>query len=280
MPVVFGQNEENLNDREYADVLGEVYEFPAQYKGFVEPGEQVVYYRGRRSAGGRSKPQVYLGVGLIGDVYPVGNRFQCLITDYQPFEPPLFFKDGDKYWEPRANEYKSAGKPVGYFFRNGIRPIDQESFDAICAAGFAAPPTPPPRASNADRNYADPAGILEVDEIAMELAMKEALARWPRHEVQQMPHNNPGFDIEIKKGGAPVHYIEVKGTRAHYPRFFISAGEVAHSERFAHCYSIWIYHSLDVLARTAELAEHTGAVTKAHFDLQTRQYFGRLLPQD
>lgn len=280
MPLIFSQNEKSLNDRGYADVLGEVYEFPKDYKGEVKPGEQLIYYRGRRTAGGKSKLQVYLGAGLVGDVYPVGDRFQCLVTDYQPFEPPLFFKDGDKYREPRANKRKADGKSIGLFFKNGVRTIDQDAFDAICAAGLPAPPLPPTHAPKADQNYADPAGIIEVDEIAMELAVKEALARWPKHEVRQMPHNNPGFDIEIRKAGAAVHYIEVKGTRARYPRFFISAGEVGHSVRFAHCYSLWIFHSLDTTTRTATLAEHDGAVTESHFDLRVKQYFGRLLTDD
>ena len=43
MPLVFAHNEENLSDKDYADIVGEVYEFPLNYKGMVQPGEQFVY---------------------------------------------------------------------------------------------------------------------------------------------------------------------------------------------------------------------------------------------
>lgn len=280
MPLVFAHNEENLSDKDYADIVGEVYEFPLNYKGLVQPGEQFVYYRGRRRPDGPSEPQVYFGTGLVGPVYPSGERFQCLITNYQPFNPEVPFKKDGSYREPGATKYHLAGKPPGKFFTNGVRPIDQMSFDAICEDGLGAPGPTAPSPATGGQGYGDRAGIVDVDEIAMELALREAIARWPTHNVRAMPHNNPGFDIEISGPDGPMHYIEVKGTRAHYPRFFISAGEVGHSVRYAHCYSLWIFHSLDTTTRTATLAEHDGAVTESHFDLRTKQYFGRLLTDD
>ena len=276
MPLVFTQNEVNLNDLEYADVLGETYEFPAKYRNLVSPGEQFVYYRGRRRADGASRTPEYFGTGMVGSVFTVGDRFQCSVTDYEPFDSIVPFKAGDQYREPRANTHKS----VGFFFQEGVRRIDQLSFDSICESGLAPnrkPSTPPTKAMP---GYPDPAENPVVDEIAMELAMREATSRWPANEIRRMPHNNPGFDIEIRDEAGPIFYVEVKGTRATDPRFFISSGEVAHSVKNADRYSIWIFHSLDIKARTATLAAHDGAVTKENFDLQPKQYFGRLLSQD
>ena len=63
MPLVFTQNEVNLTNIDYADVVGEVYEFPTKYRNIVEPGEQFVYYRGRRRAGGSSQtPEYFLSL--------------------------------------------------------------------------------------------------------------------------------------------------------------------------------------------------------------------------
>jgi hypothetical protein len=271
--LVFTQNDVNLNDLQYADVLGETYEFPRKYKNLVEPGEPFVYYRGRRRGGGASSTPEYFGTGIVGSVFTADERLQCSITNFQPFEPPVPFKIEGQYREPRANTRKS----VGFFFQEGVRRLDQVSFDSICEAGLGSPSNPPAPPAIGLPGYSDPADTLLVDEIAMALAMKEAAVRWPTQEIHRMPHNNPGFDIEVRDESGPIHYVEVKGTRATDARFFISAGELAHSVRNAECYSIWIFHSMNVNERTAALAAHDGAVTAERFDLQPKQYFGRLL---
>ncbi len=254
MPLVFTQNEINLTD-----------EFPNKYLKIIQPGEQFVYYRGKRRADGSIDTPAYLGTGIVGSVFPVGERFQCSITNYQPFEPPVPFKEGTLYVEPTANTRKA----VGFYFQEGVRKLDQPAFDAICTRGLKS--STAVGAGGYSKNSA------EVDAVAMELALEEAFIRWPGKTVVRMPHNNPGFDIEVRDGDTPVHYIEVKGTQAPEPRFFISAGELAHSELHAGAYSIWIFHSLNVDEKTAELATHDGPVTAEHFDLRPTQFLGKLL---
>jgi hypothetical protein len=269
MPLVFAQNEVNLSDISYADVLGEAYEFPAQYHSLIRPGEQFVYYRGRRRADGRSQIPVYFGCGIVHHVFPVGHdRYQCSITDFCPFEPTVPFKDGDRYREPAANG--RPPKAIGFYFEPGVRPLDQESFDAICEAGLSAasPPVQP--------GYADPVLARRVDALAMRLAITEATKRWPKKEIRRMPHNNPGFDIEVRRPRGVTRYIKVEGTTAADPRFFVSAGEVAYSRAHPEEYSTWIFHSIELEVGTATLVEHAGAITADHFDLQPTQYFGRL----
>lgn len=262
MPLVFTQNEVTLTGIEYADVVGEVYEYPARYRNIIEPGEQFVYYRGRRRTAATG-PQVYFGSGIVNEISAGGDLFRCSITNYQPFDPPVPFKDGDRYLEPAAN----TSSQVGFYFQAGVRPIDQVAFDAICEAGLGKPRRAP--------GYADTAQARQVDEAAMTLALAEAARRWPEAEVRRMPHNNPGFDIEIRHRTGANHFIEVKGTRAPEPRFFISAGEVAYSHAHPECYSIWIFHSMDLDSGAAELVEHDGPVAETRFELQPLQYLGR-----
>lgn len=262
VPLVFTQNEVNLSGLEYADVVGEVYEFPARYRSAIQPGEQFVYYRGRRRVSGTG-PQEYFGTGIVNEVSAAGDLFRCSITNFQQFDPPVPFKDGDRYREPEANNRAQ----VGFYFQVGVRPIDQATFDAICAAGLGSTQVPP--------GYATAEEARKVDEMAMTLAMAEAAHRWPEAEVRRMPHNNPGFDIEIRHSTGLVRFIEVKGTRAPEPRFFITAGEVKYSHAHSKCYSIWIFHSMNVESGAAVLVEHDGAVAASSFELQPLQYLGR-----
>ncbi|MBE5469553.1 protein NO VEIN domain-containing protein [Mycobacteroides abscessus] len=124
--------------------------------------------------------------------------------------------------------------------------------------------------------YASAEEIREVHDLAMRLAMEEAARRWPDATVQRMPHNNPGYDIEVRHTSAGTRYIEVKGTRSPDPCFFITSGEVAHSERHPDRYSIWIFAAMDLAAGAATLHEHDGPVTEVHFELRPVQYRGRL----
>ncbi|TYQ10325.1 UNVERIFIED_ORG: uncharacterized protein DUF3883 [Gordonia westfalica J30] len=264
MPLVFAQNEVTVSGHSYADVAGESYEFPARYLNLIRPGEQFVYYRGRRTKSGGRSLQVYFGCGIVDEIIPSGDRYRCSVTNYQPFDPPVPFKDGDRYLEPKAN----ATEHVGFYFQVGVRPIDQVAFDAICEVGLGIPNTEP--------KYATASDAQKVDDLAMTLALGEAARRWPGADVRRMPHNNPGFDIEVRQSGGDIHYIEVKGTRASEPRFFISAGEVAYSRAHVGSYSIWIYHSMDLEQQTAKFAEHDGAVVGDHFELRPVQFFGRL----
>jgi hypothetical protein len=272
MPLVFTQNEVNLSEHAYADVLGETYEYPSQYKNLIQPGEQFVYYRGRRRAGGGSTTPSYLGVGIVSAVSPIGDRFRCSITNFQPFDPPLPFKASDGYLEPEANSRTA----VGFYFQTGVRGLDQNAFDTICALGLGTAQTTgggaaTPAAAD-DVSYADPAKAREVDELAMLLAINEAEERWPESRIVRMPHNNPGFDIEVRQPDGVIGYIEVKGTQAPKPRFFISAGELAFSLAHSDEYSIWIFHSMDLKARTATFTAYDGAVEDARFKLQPIQF--------
>ncbi|MEV8195623.1 DUF3883 domain-containing protein [Rhodococcus pyridinivorans] len=265
MPLVFTQNEANLSEYEYADVLGESYEYPSRYRNLIQPGEQFIYYRGRRRAAGRSQTPVYFGTGIVGEITSYGDRYRCTILQYQPFETPVEFKDGVSYREPAANSHGS----VGFFFQNGVRSIDQDSFDAICQIGL------PKVSTIGGFAYPDAATAREVDELAMSLAIEHARRKYPGAHIERMPHNNPGFDIRVSQGNNTIRFIEVKGTRSPEPKFFISAGEVEFARTHSDKYSIWIFYSASAAEMRAEVVEHDGALSDLVFDLHPVQYAGK-----
>ncbi|QZS52664.1 DUF3883 domain-containing protein [Rhodococcus opacus] len=266
MPLVFTQNEANLSEHEYADVLGESYEYPRKYRKLIQRGEQFVYYRGRRRAAGGSRTPAYFGTGIVGEITSYGDRYRCTILEYQPFQAPVEFKDGESYREPSANSHAS----VGFFFQSGVRPIDQGSFDAICQVGL------PKSSTIGNFAYPDAATAREIDELAMSLAIEKAHRKYPGARIERMPHNNPGFDIRISQDDITVRFIEVKGTRSSEPKFFISAGEVEFARTHSAEYSIWIFYSASVTERRADFVENDGDLSDLVFDLRPVQYAGKL----
>ena len=99
------------------------------YRNLIRPGMRFVYYRGRKSAGGR-RPQVYFGTGAIGEVgvdRKSPNRLVCEVLDYLPFARPVPFKqEGSGYLE-------HGGVRRGYYQR-GVRVISHAEYATILLA--------------------------------------------------------------------------------------------------------------------------------------------------
>ncbi len=277
MPLVLTQNEATASGHSYADVLGVSYEYPRLYQNLIRPGERFVYYRGRRRAVGGTQPQVYLGVGVVGHVHgsPTDGLLRCVVTDYEPFETPLPFKSGDAYYETPAN---GLGARAGLHFRRGVRRIAETDYERILQHGDARGRSGigANAAGSDSTGYASAETNALVDQIAIELALKTARVRFPDADVQEMPHNNPGFDIRVAIDDAITRYIEVKGTLKPTPRFFLTEGERQFSIANSDTYSLWVFHNLDAETRTGVLAEHDGSVNVAAVDLLPVQYAGRL----
>jgi hypothetical protein len=94
VPLVLAENEATESGIRYEDLTGVSYQFPTMYRNLIRPGMRFVYYRGRKSAGGR-RPQVYFGTGAIGGVgvdRKSPNRLVCEVLDYLPFAQPVPFK--------------------------------------------------------------------------------------------------------------------------------------------------------------------------------------------
>src|SRR4051794_10323953 len=120
MPLVLAQNEATESGHQYADELGVAYEYPTRYQNVIQTGEPFVYYRGRRRADGGVQPQVYLGVGVVGQIGPSNapGRLICSIENYTPFHTPVPFRDSDGYLEPIGSV---PADRAGLYFRQGVR---------------------------------------------------------------------------------------------------------------------------------------------------------------
>ncbi len=136
MPLILTQNEVTVSGHVYADELGLSYEYPKRYRSRIVDGERFIYYRGRRSASGGTRPQAYLGHGRVGEVGAAPDgRLRCAIEAFVPFPSPLFFKTADGYLEPAANAY---GGRAGLYFRTGVRVVPRPVYDRIVALGTGA----------------------------------------------------------------------------------------------------------------------------------------------
>lgn len=277
VPLVLTQNEATESGHEYADVLGQSYEYPRRYRNQVIQGERFVYYRGRRTATGATQPQVYLGTGVIGPITDSSatGRLTCEIADYRPFPVPLSFKNGDEYRETAAEAYEPGRK--GLYFRTGVRVIDEANFEEIVAAGWnGSPPLEPVPPAVVSHGYASPELIRLVDNIAMDLAVAEAKRRWQDASVVRMPHSNPGFDLRIEQHGQADHFVEVKGTTRSSPMFFVSEGERVFAATHASRYCFWVFFQIDTDARTGFLASHEGALVEPNVQISPKQWVGTL----
>lgn len=273
MPLVFTQNEATVEGHEYADELGVAYEYPIRYRNLIRPGEPFVYYRGRRRAEGRPQPQVYLGVGVVGDVRPSSSegRLICSVEDFEPFAEPVPFKLDGTYLEPLGNVPPDR---AGLYFRQGVRSIDETTFGRILAAAAAGDPTAGRRRRQVSMPYASPETARLVDEIAIELARRLLGERHGETAVHLMPHNNPGYDIRVATADGPVEYVEVKGTTRAMPHFYMSEGERLFSVENASRYTLLVVYGIDVGAREGSIYVRVGALSPDADSLRAVQWEG------
>lgn len=280
MPVVLTQNEVSLSELDYADVIGEVYEYPARYRTLIQPGERFVYYRGRRHADGSSQTPSYFGCGTIGRVTDTGERYRCTIVDYQPFKRPVPFKSGDFYREPEANSRTA----VGFYYQVGVRTIDQHSFDEICEIGLDRPvqkaaalkrPRKPVDVGKLPTSKSADAADEAVQELAIALAAIDAKQRWPESKLFRAPAGQQ-FSLIARSQKGETRHISVKGTTEPQPLIKLKAAEVTFSEKNASTYSLWVFYELDLQAGTAQFIEHDGAITDHDCDLTAALHGGRL----
>ena len=127
----------------YDDLPEERYHFPEIYLRQVEStiDDFIVYYEPGRVGTqdrGRYGRRAYVAVAQVAGVRPDpsrGGHFYADITNYMTFDRPVPFRDGDHYYErqlQRADGATSKGA-----FGRAVRPISDQEFAEISAAGFA-----------------------------------------------------------------------------------------------------------------------------------------------
>jgi Domain of unknown function (DUF3883) len=275
MPLVLTQNEATASGHDYADELGVAYEYPTRYRGWVQPGERFAYYRGRRRPTGSLEPQVYLGVGVVGQIRPspVMGRLLCAVEDFEEFSPPVPFKIDGAYLEPLGNV---PPERAGLYFRPGVRRINEGTYARILAAAAAVDPTAGTRRQLESMPYATPETARLVDEIAMELAVEHVRAMHPQAKVHRMPHNNPGYDIEMVLPNG-TRYVEVKGTKRPLPHFYMSEGERLFADANRDHYFLLVAFSVNTALRTGTIIVHHGSLGPDEVSLRPIQWEGSLL---
>jgi len=265
MPIVLSTNEATASGHAYADITGAAYEYPLRYRKRVTPGERFVYYRGRRLPGGKTRRQSYFGTGVIGQITRSNEAGNLVaeVLDYRPFLTGVGLKwADDSYVEP-------GGVAGGRYYQVGVRPISEDVWTRLIDEGRPTEPAP------ATAMHASPETAAEVDAYAMRTAIAHLRARLPAEQIVRMPHNNPGFDIEIR-GGAAIRFVEVKGTQSSTPRFFISEGECQFAKANQAEYLLIVVYDIDRATSTHKVLEHQASAIDKAFALVPRQWVGTL----
>jgi Domain of unknown function (DUF3883) len=266
MPVVMSTAEgKEHSGYTYDDRTGVSYEYPAgRYERWIQTGERFVYH----------KPSVgYSGVGIIGAITPskTAGRLVCEILDFQAFDAYVPIKDaaGD-YYEADTNYWADK-----IYWGQGVRPLSTERFETIVGVQVAGAGGSAPKKGH---GYASPDVSAAVDLYAMKAAMKEVATLFPGELVEQMPKNNPGYDIRVGPSGAEVRFVEVKGTQSSDPVFFLTEGERKFSALEKHRYTLLVITGIDLKAST-EAARHRrdGEVNAGMANLEPAQWRGLLL---
>jgi len=122
------------DESQWNDDTGILYHFPKRYAKYLEPGTQVVYYKGKLKNKAYSvsrltdKPH-YFGTAKIGKIYPdkessKGDYF-TVIEDFQIFESPILAKTEFGYFEQIPEARKTN------YWRDGVRVIDKLIYETI-----------------------------------------------------------------------------------------------------------------------------------------------------
>jgi hypothetical protein len=130
MPLVFTTGSQAASGHAYDDRTGESYEYPNMYRNMIQPGEDVVFYRGRRKPGGGVQPSGYFAAAVVGRVMKAAddpNRWRCEIVNYEEFPYQVPLKDD------RGQRYEQRGEQRGYY-QPGVRRISNEEYSAILSA--------------------------------------------------------------------------------------------------------------------------------------------------
>jgi putative restriction endonuclease len=120
------------------------YHFPQTYlaQARAAVGDWVVYYEPRRSTAepsSRGGRQTYFAVARVSSVEPDPNlpdHYYAYVADYLELDKLVPFREGTHYYESALQ--RPDGQTSKGAFGRAVRPIPDQEFERILAAGFAA----------------------------------------------------------------------------------------------------------------------------------------------
>lgn len=268
MPIVLATAEgAEASGYTYDDKTGVSYEYPNRYKNQIVTGDAFVYHK---KGGG------YIGVGVIGEIHSseTAGRWICDILQYKPFGMPVPLKAVDGF-------YFEAQPDIGkedVYFAQGVRAITEERFELLLETagvndeiGGASPPSD-------GGGYASKEVAELIERVSVDAAIAWLAERYPGHEIKEMPHNNPRFDVRVGPPNLPVLYVEVKGTQSASPSFWMSEGERLFSIEESARYLLIVVAGIDLTGEHAAVIHvRPGAVEGSDFELAPSQWRGTLL---
>jgi len=129
----------------YDDLPEERYHFPETYLRQVETtvGDFIIYYEPGRIGTddrGRHGRRAYVAIAQVTGIRPDPFRKGHFYADmspetYQTFDRPVPFREGELYYERQLR--RADGATSKGAFGRAVRPISDEEFAEILAAGFA-----------------------------------------------------------------------------------------------------------------------------------------------
>lgn len=130
--------ENDISD--WKDQTGKEYHFPNRYRPILQPGTNVIYYKGRMKDNKYQKLRLstaphYFGFGKIAAIKPdpaSGKQdFFATIINYKEFTQAVPFKIKDNYLEEIPDAKKNN------WWRNGVRVATEEIFNRILDVNFS-----------------------------------------------------------------------------------------------------------------------------------------------
>lgn len=130
MFAIITENDESA----WEDETGFLYHFPKRYLKYLEPGTNIIYYKGQIKNKIFSKARLsdsphYFAIGKIGKVYPDKksdkNDFFATIDDFTTFDKAVLAKKDSKYLEIIPESRKNN------YWRDGVRAIDEDTYQLI-----------------------------------------------------------------------------------------------------------------------------------------------------
>ena len=181
----------------YDDLPEERYHFPETYLRQVEAtvGDFIIYYEPGRIGTdnrGRHGRRAYLAVAQVTGIRPDPSRKAYFYADispetYQVFDRPVPFREGEHYYEHQLR--RADGATSKGAFGRAVRPVNDEEFTEILAAGFAA------ELSQEDTR------IVETAELSVPSRLMEAASEFERVAVHSCETPRCGF-MPRRRGAA------------------------------------------------------------------------------